>query len=148
VRCNRYQNANQSFDWRRQGESCARHPVCEPLPNLQRLLAPTTGACYEVVWLRIFNRATLVAFWTKHEDAEGPLRLWFSMVERANWTGPSELRAVFGSADFLADNRVVFDIKGNRYRIVAQIKYAPLCLVYIRFIGTHADYNEINARKV
>jgi mRNA interferase HigB len=98
--------------------------------------------------LRIFNRATLVAFWTKHKDAEGPLRLWFSIVDRANWTGPSELRAAFRTADFLANNRVIFDIKGNRYRIVTQIKYAPLCLVYIRFIGTHAEYAEIDAQKV
>ena len=98
--------------------------------------------------LRIFNRATLVAFWTKHRDAEGPLRLWFSIVERAKWSGPPELRAAFGSADFLADNRVVFDIKGNRYRIVAQINYAPLCLVYIRFIGTHAEYAKIDARSI
>jgi mRNA interferase HigB len=98
--------------------------------------------------LRVFNRATLVAFWKKHRDAEGPLRLWFSMVERAAWSGPGELSAAFGSADFLANNRVVFDIKGNRYRVVAQIKYAPLCLVYIRFIGAHAEYEAIDARKV
>jgi mRNA interferase HigB len=98
--------------------------------------------------VRIFNRATLVGFWTKHKDAEGPLRLWFSMVEQAKWSDPSELRAAFGSADFLLNNRVVFDIKGNRYRIVAQIKYAPLCLVYIRFIGTHAEYAQIDARTI
>jgi mRNA interferase HigB len=98
--------------------------------------------------LRIFNRATLVAFWTKHRAAEGPLRLWFSIVERALWAEPSELRAAFGTADFLANNRVVFDIKGNRYRIVAQVKYAPLCLVYIRFIGTHAEYTKIDARSI
>lgn len=98
--------------------------------------------------VRIFNRATLVAFWIKHKDAEGPLRLWFSLVERAQWSGPSDLRAVFGSADFLPSNRVVFDIKGNRYRLIAQIKYAPLCLVYIRFIGTHAEYAGIDARTI
>jgi mRNA interferase HigB len=98
--------------------------------------------------VRVFNRATLVAFWTKHRDAEGPLRLWFSMVERASWSGPAALRATFGSVDFLGDNRVVFDIKGNRYRIVAQVKYAPLCLVYVRFIGTHAEYAKIDARSI
>jgi mRNA interferase HigB len=106
------------------------------------------GACYRTISVRIFNRATLIGFWTKHKDAEGPLRLWFSIVERAKWSGPSELRATFGSADFLADNRVVFDIKGNRYRIVAQIKYTPLYLVYIRFIGTHAEYAQIDARRI
>ena len=70
------------------------------------------------------------------------------MVERAKWSGPPELCAAFGSADFLADNRVLFDIKGNRYRIIAQIKYASLCLVYISFIGTHAEYAKIDARSI
>ena len=55
---------------------------------------------------------------------------------------------MFGTADFLAANRVVFDIKGNSYRLVAQIKYAPLCIVFIRFVGTHAEYDRIDAGKV
>ena len=98
--------------------------------------------------LRIFNRSTLIGFWTRHPDAEGALRLWFSIVEKASWTTPAEVRAAFGSADFLADNRVVFDIKGNTYRLVVQIRYAPLFLVFIRFIGTHADYDRIDATTI
>lgn len=98
--------------------------------------------------LRVFNRSTLVAFWKKHADAERPLRLWFAVVAKAHWSGPSDVRRVFGTADFLAGNRVVFDIKGNSYRLVAQIKYAPLCIVFIRFVGTHAEYERIDARKV
>jgi mRNA interferase HigB len=95
--------------------------------------------------VRIFNRSTLIEFWNKHPDAEAPLRLWFSMVEHASWVGPSDVRVVFGSAGFLRDNRVVFDIKGNTYRLIAQVKYGPLYLVYIRFIGTHAEYDRIDA---
>jgi len=98
--------------------------------------------------LRIFSRNTLVEFWRKHPDAEQPLRLWFSMVERAAWSGPADVRAVFGSADFLANNRVAFDIKGNTYRLIAQIKYGPLFLLFIRFVGTHAEYDRIDANKV
>lgn len=98
--------------------------------------------------LRIFSRNTLVEFWKKHPKAEPPLRLWFSMVERAAWSGPAQVRAVFGSADFLASNRVVFDIKGNTYRLVAQVKYGPLFLVFIRFVGTHAEYDRIDANTV
>lgn len=98
--------------------------------------------------VRVFNRSTLAAFWRKHADAERPLRLWFSIVSGANWKGPDDIRRVLGSADFLADNRVVFDIKGNSYRLVAQVKYAPLFLVFIRFIGTHAEYDRIDAGKV
>lgn len=98
--------------------------------------------------MRVFNRSTLASFWRKHADSEKPLRLWFAMVSRANWKGPEEIRQVFGSADFLADNRVVFNIKGNSYRLVAQVKYAPLFLVFIRFIGTHAEYDRIDAATV
>ncbi len=70
------------------------------------------------------------------------------MVQRAAWSGPADVRAVFGSADFLANNRVVFDIKGNTYRLIAQIKYGPLFLVFIRFVGTHAAYDRIDANKI
>lgn len=98
--------------------------------------------------MRIFSRSTLVEFWSQHADAEVPLRLWFSIVEKASWTGPTDVKAVFGSADFIADNRVVFDIKGNSYRLIAQVKYGPLFLVYIRFVGTHAEYDKVDATTV
>jgi mRNA interferase HigB len=98
--------------------------------------------------VRILSRSTLVEFWSRHADAEDPLRLWFSIVEKASWTGPVDVKAVFGSADFLANNRVVFDIKGNNYRLIVQIKYDPLFLVYIRFIGTHAEYDKVDATTV
>jgi len=70
------------------------------------------------------------------------------MVEKATWSTPAQVRAVFGSADFVAGNRIVFDIKGNSYRLVAQVKYGPLFLVFIRFVGTHAEYDRIDANKV
>jgi len=98
--------------------------------------------------MRIFNRSTLTQFWREHPDAEGALRLWFSMVERASWARPADARAMFGSADFLRDNRVVFDIRGNTYRLIAQVKYAPLFLVFIRFVGAHAEYDRIDASTV
>lgn len=77
-----------------------------------------------------------------------PLRTWFSFVEHASWSGPAQIRSAFGSADFLAGNRVVFNIKGNAYRIVAQVKYGPLFLVFIRFVGTHAEYDRIDATSI
>jgi mRNA interferase HigB len=98
--------------------------------------------------MRIFNRSTLMEFWSKHPDAEGALRLWFSMVANASWAGPADVRKMFGRADFLQNNRVVFDICGNTYRLIAQVKYGPLFLVYIRFIGTHAEYDRIDATTV
>jgi mRNA interferase HigB len=98
--------------------------------------------------VRIFNRSTLADFWTKHADAEVPLRLWFAIVQSAAWKGPQDVRASFGTADFLPGGRVVFDIKGNKYRLIAQIKYGPLFLVYIRFVGTHAEYDKIDATTI
>jgi mRNA interferase HigB len=70
------------------------------------------------------------------------------MVEKAAWSGPAQVRRAFGSADFLAGNRIVFDIKGNSYRLVVQVKYAPLFLVFVRFLGTHAEYDRVDANKV
>ena len=95
--------------------------------------------------MRIFSRSTLIQFWKKHRDAEAALRLWFSQVEKASWQGPADVRAAFGSADFIADNRIVFDIKGNSYRLIVQVRYAPFCLAFIRFIGTHAEYDRVDA---
>lgn len=98
--------------------------------------------------MRVLSRSTLVRFWSRYPDAEQPLRAWFTEVELARWTGPAEVRARFGSADFIAGNRVVFNIRGNNYRLVVAVKYAPLFLVYIRFVGTHAEYDEIDASTV
>ena len=98
--------------------------------------------------MRIFSRGTLRDFWKRHADAEVPLRLWFSMVEAAAWENPTDITAVFGSADFLANNRIVFNIKGHRCRLVAHVKYGPLFLAYIRFVGTHAEYNKIDATTI
>ena len=97
--------------------------------------------------MRIFSRSTLAEFWELHPDAEPPLRAWFHEVEQASWKSPTEVRARYGSADFVKD-RVVFDIRGNHYRLVAAVRYAPLFLVYIRFVGTRAAYDRIDVATV
>lgn len=104
------------------------------------------GSPFEHV--RILSRSTLVEFWQRYPDAEQPLRAWFQEVESASWKGPAEIRARYGSADFVAGNRVVFNIRGNHYRLVAAVKYAPLFLVYVRFLGTHAEYDHVDATTV
>jgi mRNA interferase HigB len=98
--------------------------------------------------VRIFNRATLTDFWTRYPDAEQSLRAWFQEVESANWTGPVDVRARYATADFIEGNRVVFNIRGNRYRLIVAIKYGPLFLVYIRFVGTHAAYDRVDAATI
>jgi mRNA interferase HigB len=97
--------------------------------------------------VRIFSRSTLESFWKTHPDAEQPLKAWFQEVESALWTSPSDVRARYRFADFVANNRVIFNIKGNKYRLVVAVKYEFHC-VYVRFLGTHAAYDKIDAATV
>lgn len=98
--------------------------------------------------MRIFSRSTLQEFWLKHADAEQPLRAWFTEVEKAFWKNTAEVRSQYGSADFIAGDRVIFNIRGNNYRLIVAVKYGPLYCVYIRFIGTHAEYNRVDAATI
>lgn len=97
--------------------------------------------------MRVFSRSTLNAFGETHADAREALRAWFAEAEQADWQGPSDIKAQYPAASFLANNRVVFNIKGNHYRLVVAIKY-EFKVIYIRFIGTHADYDTIDAATV
>jgi mRNA interferase HigB len=90
---------------------------------------------------------TLRLFWTEHPDAERPLRAWFSDASKADWKNPHDVKSFDVAASILADNRVVFNIKGNSYRLIVKINY-DYRVVYIRFIGTHAAYDAINAEEV
>lgn len=94
--------------------------------------------------MRIIARKTLRDFWLTHPDAEQPLRAWFHDTKVAEWTGPADIRATYASASFLANNRIVFNIRGNRYRLIVSINY-DYRVVYIRFIGSHAQYDQIDA---
>lgn len=98
--------------------------------------------------MRIFSRSALQACWKKHPDVEGPLKAWHHEVERASWQGPNDVRELYRTADFIANGRIIFNIGGNKYRLVVQVKYGPLFLVYVRFVGTHQEYNRIDVTKV
>lgn len=108
---------------------------------------PVGAVARAEVILRIFNRSTLKLFWTKHADAEQALRAWHQEVEGASWQGPVDIRARYASASIVG-SRVVFDIRGNRYRLVVDVKYAPFFCVYVRFMGTHAEYDKIDVLTV
>lgn len=97
--------------------------------------------------MRVIARSTLEAFWKKHADSEQPLRAWFAEASRADWRNPGDIEAAFVSASVLEDNRVVFNIKGNTYRLVTHIHYGTAS-VLIKFIGTHAEYDRIDAKSV
>jgi mRNA interferase HigB len=94
--------------------------------------------------LRIIARKTLVEFCSKHSDAEEPLKAWFHETRQADWSSPDELKQRYPTASIIDRHRMVFNIKGNRYRLIAMINY-NYKILYIRFIGTHAEYDQIDA---
>lgn len=97
--------------------------------------------------MRVAAKKALRDFWTKHRDAEEPLFAWYREAEDVRWTSPAAIKARYASASVIGDNRVVFHIKGNRYRLVVKINY-PYGVVYIRFVGTHEEYDAIDAEEV
>jgi mRNA interferase HigB len=97
--------------------------------------------------MRIISRRILREFWEQHPDAAIPLQTWFHDVERAAWATPADIKAVYRNASFLANNRVVFNIKGNHYRLVVLVVYQH-GVVYIRFVGTHEEYDRIDAATI
>ena len=100
--------------------------------------------------MRIIAVSTLKAFWEEnpeYADAEEPAMAWYRFALKADWSRPDEVKADFGNASILRDGRVVFNIAGNKYRLVVWINYAYR-VVYIRFIGTHAAYDGIDAQTV
>jgi mRNA interferase HigB len=97
--------------------------------------------------MRIIAKSTLRAFWTCYPDAEAPLLAWYREAEKADWESPARVKEQYRSASVVGGNRVVFNIKGNDYRLVVQINY-PYRVVYVRFVGTHAEYDKIDVREV
>ncbi len=89
----------------------------------------------------------LRAFWLQHPDAEQPLKAWFEEASKASWTQPSDIKAQYRSASILKNRRVVFNIKGNEYRLVVAIAYR-LQIGYVKFIGTHQQYDEIDSHTI
>jgi mRNA interferase HigB len=85
--------------------------------------------------VRIISRRRLVEFWNSHPDAEQPLRAWYAEIRKANWKSPAEIKATYRSVSILSDNRVVFNIKGNTYRLVVIVEYSQ-GKMFIRFVGT------------
>lgn len=92
--------------------------------------------------MRIVSKSTLRDFWEDHRDAEKPLRLWFDKIKKGTWNNPNEIRQVFGDADQVGNGRIVFNVARNKYRLIVKFIYeTQIC--YIRFIGTHKEYDKI-----
>lgn len=97
--------------------------------------------------MHLVSTPPLLAFCTKHPLAKQALLTWCSEVKRAEWTQPADIKAQFATASILKARRVVFNIKGNDYRVVVAIAYNT-GFVYVKFVGTHAEYDLINAETI
>jgi len=115
-------------------------------PTIFLFLAPNLVTCYNPV-MRIISCKKIREFWELHPDARDSLEAWYVDIKNARWEMPSDIKEIYRNASFLAHNRVVFNIKGNKYRLVVVVQYT-FKIVFIRFIGTHQEYNEIDAAKI
>jgi mRNA interferase HigB len=97
--------------------------------------------------LRIIAKKILREFWITHADAEQPLKSWFKETSKAQWNSANKIKLEYPRASILNENRMVFNIKGNRYRLIVGVNF-EYKMVWIRFVGTHANYNKINANKI
>lgn len=98
--------------------------------------------------MQVIAKRTLRLFWERHPPAEAALRTWHSAVEKAVWESPSDVKEEFGArVDFVADNRVIFDVAGNRYRLIVHVSYR-FKRVLVKFVGTHKDYDRIDPETV
>ena len=97
--------------------------------------------------MRVIAKKILREFWTKHSDSEEQLKTWYKEASKAKWTNPSDIKNEYSKASILKGGRVVFNIYGNKYRLIIDINYKRQW-VFIRFIGTHEDYDKIDANKI
>lgn len=99
--------------------------------------------------MRVVSRKHLRQFWEKRQyaDAEQPLKAWFREASKADWNSPAAIKSMYGSASIIGNSRVVFNIAGNKYRLVVKVNYAYR-MIYIRFVGTHRQYDQIDVTRV
>jgi len=97
--------------------------------------------------MRIIAKKTLVAFWAKHPDARVALEAWYAEAKAAEWSNPTDIKTRYRHASILRSSRVVFNIGGNKFWLVVYINYA-VKIVFVRFVGTHKEYDQIDAEEI
>lgn len=97
--------------------------------------------------MRIIAKRALRDFWEQHADVEQALKAWYQDAKQADWNSPQDIRQTYATASILPNNRVVFNIRGNTYRLIVAVNY-DFGIVYIRFIGTHSAYDAIDATSI
>ena len=98
--------------------------------------------------MHVLSLGVLRDFWSRYPDAERPLKSWYKIVSAATWNNFAEVKTTFATADAVGDSRIIFNIGGNKYRIVARIAYGPYYRVMVKFVGTHEEYDQINPETV
>jgi mRNA interferase HigB len=116
------------------------------MPGFVSTLVPKTGASYTSA-MRIIARSTLREFWEIHADAEPALRAWIDDVAQADWQSPADIKSIYANASIIANNRSIFNIKGNKYRLIVHVRY-DISIIFIRFIGTHREYDDVDATTI
>lgn len=92
----------------------------------------------------VIARKTLQGFWERYPQAKTPLGTWYQIISKGDWSSPVDIKAAFGTnVDFVGDNRVIFDIGGNKFRVVVHFAYA-FKTALIKFVGTHEEYDKVN----
>jgi mRNA interferase HigB len=97
--------------------------------------------------LRILAKRPLRAYWERNPETEQSLRSWYKETSKAEWGSPNEIKEHYASASILKNSRVVFNICGNKYRLIVEINYKRKWL-FVRFIGTHKEYDKIDANTI
>ena len=97
--------------------------------------------------MRIVAKRTLRAYWEKQRRAEQPLKPWYAIAAKAEWSSPADVKTAYRNASIVSNDRVVFNIGGNRYRLVVRFDYTGR-IGFVRFVGTHAEYDAVDAPNV
>jgi mRNA interferase HigB len=100
-----------------------------------------------IIPVNVISRRRLVDFWTTHPRAQAPLSAWYEVADHAAWRTPQDVKADFNSVDFVSDKRAIFDIGGNRYRLVVRISYEYQNML-VKFVGAHKEYDKIDPNTI
>jgi mRNA interferase HigB len=126
---------------------CAKDISESDLVKINSPILGTFSYFCKTYLVRVIAKKILREFWEAHTDCEEQLKSWYQEASNAVWLDTNQIKLEYPSASILPGNRVVFNIKGNHYRLIVKINY-DYQMIWIRFIGTHAEYDKINAKKI
>ena len=99
------------------------------------------------VAVRVIAKRTLREYWEQEPRAEQPLKSWYAIASKAEWSSPMDVKQMYRTASIVGNDRIVFNIGGNKYRLIVRFDFTKR-IAYVRFVGTHTEYNDVNASEV